>query len=140
MVKWLEQLGYDAESSHKVVSSRLGFAIRPLENSCQPSSKWVPFFELGKDKAAKGEGWVSAFNFLCPRYSGTPTLTALRLWETFTLFIVAKTKFFQANQFLNTRNWQEIQNQLKSCQNNFILYLFLFQKLNIHNTLLQQSE
>ena len=31
MVKWLEQLGYDAESSHKVVSSRLGFAIRPLE-------------------------------------------------------------------------------------------------------------
>ena len=28
---------------------------------CQPSRKWVPFFELGKDKAAKGEGWAPPF-------------------------------------------------------------------------------
>ena len=35
---------------------------RRLENSpCQPSSKWVPFFELGKDRAAKGEGWAPPF-------------------------------------------------------------------------------
>ena len=35
----LERLDYDAESRRKVVSSRLGFAMRRLENSlCQPSS------------------------------------------------------------------------------------------------------
>ena len=28
---------------------------------CQPSSKWVPFFELGKDKAAKGDAWAPPF-------------------------------------------------------------------------------
>ena len=28
---------------------------------CQPSIKWIPFFELGKDKAAKGEGWAPPF-------------------------------------------------------------------------------
>ena len=37
--------------------------LRRLENSlCQPSSKWVgTFFKLGKDKAAKGEGWAPPF-------------------------------------------------------------------------------
>ena len=40
----LEWLGYGAESRGKVVSLRLGFAMRQLENFlCQPSSKWVPF-------------------------------------------------------------------------------------------------
>ena len=44
VVDWLERLDYGAESRRKVVSSRLGFAMRRLENSlCQPSSKWVPF-------------------------------------------------------------------------------------------------
>ena len=44
MVKWLERLDYGAESRHKVVSSRLGFAMQQLENSlCQPTSEWVPF-------------------------------------------------------------------------------------------------
>ena len=44
------------------VSSRLGCAMQRLENSlCQCSRKWVPFFELGKDKAAKGEGWAPPF-------------------------------------------------------------------------------
>ena len=33
VVEWLEQLGYGAESRRKVVSSRLGFAMRKLENS-----------------------------------------------------------------------------------------------------------
>ena len=44
------------------VSSRPDLAMRRLENSlCKPSSKWVSFFELGKDKAAKGEGWAPPF-------------------------------------------------------------------------------
>ena len=44
VVEWLERLDYGAESRRKVVNSRLGFAMRQLENSlCQPSSKWVPF-------------------------------------------------------------------------------------------------
>ena len=44
MVEWLEQLVCGAESSHKVVSSRLGLVIQQMENFlCQPSSKWVPF-------------------------------------------------------------------------------------------------
>ena len=44
VVEGLERLDYGAESRCKVVSSRLGFAMRRLENSlCQPSSKWVPF-------------------------------------------------------------------------------------------------
>ena len=44
MVEWLARLAYGAESRRKVVSSRLGFAMRRLENSfCLPSSKWVPF-------------------------------------------------------------------------------------------------
>ena len=43
---------YGAESWCKVVRLRLGFAMRGLENSlCQPSSKWVPFFESGEDKS-----------------------------------------------------------------------------------------
>ena len=58
MVEWLERLNYGAESRRKVESSRLGFAMRRLENfPCQPSSEWVLFFESGKDKPAKGEGW-----------------------------------------------------------------------------------
>ena len=55
--------------------------------SLSTQQKMGTFFELGKDKAAKGEGWGSAFHQLCPRYSGTltPTApTAIRLWDTFT--------------------------------------------------------
>ena len=51
MVEWLQRLNYSAESSCKVVSSRLGFAIRLLKNSLsQPNSKWVPkaFSNSGK--------------------------------------------------------------------------------------------
>ena len=46
----------------KVAVSREFEALR-LENSlCQPSAqKMGTFFELGKDKAAKGEGWAPPF-------------------------------------------------------------------------------
>ena len=43
VVKWLECLGYGAESPWKGMESRLGFTMRRLEN-CQPSSKLVFFF------------------------------------------------------------------------------------------------
>ena len=51
VVEWLERLGYGAESRRKFVSSRLGFAMLRLENSlCQPSSKWVPVSNEGRQK------------------------------------------------------------------------------------------
>ena len=50
MVEWLEQLDYGTESRRKVVSSRLGVTLR-----------LSTFFELGKVKAAKGEGWAPPF-------------------------------------------------------------------------------
>ena len=37
---------------------KLAGTIRLL---CQPSSKWASFFESGKEKAAKGEGWAPPF-------------------------------------------------------------------------------
>ena len=55
--------------------------------SLSTQQKMGTFFELGKDKAAKGRGMGSAFHQLCPRYSGTltPTApTAIRLWDTCT--------------------------------------------------------
>ena len=54
MVEWLERLDYGAESRRKVVSSRLDFAMRRLENSlCQPSSEWVPFSNQGRLRQQK---------------------------------------------------------------------------------------
>ena len=55
MVRWLDWLGYRAESHQKVVSLRLGFTIRRLENSvCQPSSKWVQgYLFLNKGRIRK---------------------------------------------------------------------------------------
>ena len=51
-----------------------------LENvHCQPSST---FFESGKEKAAKGEGWATLSSAV-PNIHPTAT-TAIRLWETFT--------------------------------------------------------
>ena len=62
VAEWLEWLGYSAESRREVVSLNLGYAMRRMENShCEPSSKWVPFFESGKDKTEKGEGWDPPF-------------------------------------------------------------------------------
>ena len=50
MGECLERFDYGAESRRKVVSSRLGFAMRRLENS------------LRKAKAAKGERWAPPFH------------------------------------------------------------------------------
>ena len=60
MVEWLERLDYGAESRRKVVSSRLGFATRRLENSVNPAVMGT-FFELGKGKAAIEVGWAPPF-------------------------------------------------------------------------------
>ena len=35
--------------------------MRPLENSLSTQQKMGTFFILGKDKAAKGEGWAPPF-------------------------------------------------------------------------------
>ena len=70
IVAWLETLRLGAGSCCRVVKSQTCFAIQRLENSlCQPSSKWVPFVESGKDKAAKGDspGMDSAFSSAVPK-------------------------------------------------------------------------
>ena len=75
MVDRLQRLDHGAERRRKVVSSRLGFAMRRLENSlCHPSSKWVPFSNKGRIRQPK------------ERYG--LRLTAIRLWETFTFTIL----------------------------------------------------
>ena len=61
MVEWLEQLGYGAESRR----------IAWVRGSAAPCGDWKTlsvnpaemgtFFELGKDKAAKGVGWAPPF-------------------------------------------------------------------------------
>ena len=72
MLEWIERLEYDAESCHKVVSSRLGFSMQQLENSlCQPSSEWVPFSNEGRLRQQKRGGLC--LSQLCQRYSGTLT-------------------------------------------------------------------
>ena len=79
-VKWLEQLGYGAESRCKVVSSRLGFAIcddwKTL--SVNRAVKWVPLSNHGRIRQQKKRDG-SAFLQLSPRYSGTLTPLPLRL-------------------------------------------------------------
>ena len=62
-MKWLEWLGYDAESCSKVVSLRLGFAMRQLKNSVNPS------FQIKEEKGSEWRGMGSTFHLLCPRYS-----------------------------------------------------------------------
>ena len=64
VVGWLERLDYGAESRRNIVCSRLGFAMRRLENSLSLSAQqWMgTLFELGKANAAKGEGWAPLFS------------------------------------------------------------------------------
>ena len=53
--------------------------------------KMGTFFELGKDKAAKGEGWAPPFISCAQDTSGTltPTApTATKLWDTFTFTVM----------------------------------------------------
>ena len=61
VVEWLEQLGYGAEIAvSREFEARLRHAaIGKLSLSTQ--QKMGTFFELGKDKAAKGEGWAPPF-------------------------------------------------------------------------------
>ena len=56
VVEWLERLGYVAESRRKA-----GLRHATTRNSFYPSTKGVPFFEIGKDKAAEGERWALSF-------------------------------------------------------------------------------
>ena len=52
-MEWFECLGYDAESRRKVVSSRLGFAIRRLENSVNPAVNGYLFSNQRKRRQRK---------------------------------------------------------------------------------------
>ena len=61
IAEWLEQLDYGVESRRKVRVQGLALPRGDWKTLCQPSSKWVPFFELGKDMAAQGEGWALPF-------------------------------------------------------------------------------
>ena len=69
------------------MSSRLGFAARRLENSVNPAVNGCLFrIKEGYDSERRGKG--PAYHQICSRDSGTLTpsaLTAIRLWETFTL-------------------------------------------------------
>ena len=60
VVEWFERLDYGAESRRKVVSLRLGFAMRRLENSVNPAVNGY-LFRIRKAKEAKGEGWAPPF-------------------------------------------------------------------------------
>ena len=56
--------------------------------SLSTQQKMGTFFELGKAKAAKGEGWASLSSAVPKiQWDSNPTApTAIRLWETFTFF------------------------------------------------------
>ena len=54
IVDWLERLGYDTESRRTVVSS--SSTTEKLSLSIQ--QEMGTFFESGKDKAEKREGWA----------------------------------------------------------------------------------
>ena len=60
MVEWLEQLGYGAESRCIEFEVRLRHAVTG-KLSLSTQQKMGTFFKLGKDKAAKGEGWALPF-------------------------------------------------------------------------------
>ena len=57
MVEWLEQHGYGAEHEFE---ARLRHAANG-KLSLSTQQKMGTFFKLGKDKAAKGEGWALPF-------------------------------------------------------------------------------
>ena len=64
MVEWLEQLGYGAESRRIAVSRGFEARLRHAaigKLSLSTQQKMGTFFELGKDPAAKGEGWAPPF-------------------------------------------------------------------------------
>ena len=62
VVEWLEQLGYGADVA---VSREFEVRLRHAATgklSLSTQQKMGTFFELGKDMAAKGEGWAPPFN------------------------------------------------------------------------------
>ena len=70
------------------MSSRLGFAIRLLENFlCQPSGKWVTFSNQEKIRQRKKrDGLRLSFAVPMIQWDSNPAApTAIGLWETFTL-------------------------------------------------------
>ena len=76
VVKWLERLDYGAKSCRKVVSSRLGFAMRRLENSlCNPAVNGYLFANKGRLRQRKERDGLRLSSAV-PRYSGTLTPTA----------------------------------------------------------------
>ena len=65
--------------------SNPGIAIRRSENVCQPTSKSVPFSNIGRIR--RGDGLRLSYSL--PAFSETPTPTAptsSRPWETFVCF------------------------------------------------------
>ena len=65
--------------------------------SLSTQQKMGIFFELGKAKAAKGEGWAPPFISCAQDTVGplTPTApTAIRLWDTFTFLPLTPLPFY----------------------------------------------
>ena len=60
MVEWLEQLSYGAKS-RRIARVRGSAAPCGDWKTLSTKQKMGTFFELGKDKAAKGEGWAPPF-------------------------------------------------------------------------------
>ena len=100
VVRWLERLGYGAGKRRKVVSSRLGFAIRRLKSSlCQPNSKWVPSSNqrrIRQQKEKDGLCLSSAVPKIAPNVP-----TAIGLWETFIFTYYAENKKIKSYKLKN---------------------------------------
>ena len=84
----------------KVLSSRLGFAIRRLKSSlCQPNSKWVPSSNqrrIRQQKEKDGLCLSSAVPKIVPNVH-----TAIGLWETFIFTYYAENKKIKSYKLKN---------------------------------------
>ena len=78
MVQWLEWLGYGAESVKCEFETGLCHA-ETGKLSLSTQQYMGTFFELGKDKAAKGEGWAPPFISCAPDTVGLYLTLPLRL-------------------------------------------------------------
>ena len=76
MVEWLDRLDYAAESRRKVVSSRLGFAMRRLENSVNPEVE--PFSNQGRLRQRKERDGLRLSSAV-PKIQWVSNHTAVRL-------------------------------------------------------------
>ena len=82
LVEWLERLCMVQEVAVKR-KFETGLHHATVGKLCQPSSEWVPFFELGKDKAAKLRLSSAAPKIQWDSNPHCPY--GFRLWETCTL-------------------------------------------------------